>query len=93
MDSGHVYISYDVSFDETILPFQKANSQSSTSSSNLHALQMGNNITNMDCSCVQIALPTNRMPAENPVVTPQQSTSESLSQRGSARKPVSRGVL
>jgi hypothetical protein len=81
-------------FYETIFLFQKSNSQSSaSSSSDLHSLQMGNNSTNMDCSCVQIAFPTNPLPAENPMVTPQQSTLATLPQRGSAHGPTSPGAL
>jgi hypothetical protein len=67
MDSGCVYISRDVIFDETIFPFQKTTSQSPAApSSNLHALQMGNISVNMDCSCVQIAVPANPLPVSPP---------------------------
>jgi hypothetical protein len=90
MDSGCVYISRDVIFDENIFSFQKTTSQSPAAhSSNLHALQMGNNSVNMDCSCVQIAVLANPVPAENPAATSQQSTSKNPLQQGSAPRHVS----
>jgi hypothetical protein len=71
-DSGRVYISRDVTFDENIFPFSKLTSQPSspdTSSpmTELRALQLPASSVNLNCNHMHIVVPANPLTVEDSV--------------------------
>ena len=74
-DSGRIYISRDVIFDENIFPFKRVPPSSSPTLQPRHnvpdlcTLHLGNNRTNLKNDHMYICVPTNSLEAENLVPT------------------------
>ena len=88
-DSGRVYMSRDVIFDENVFPFKRASPNSSPIMQSTHnapdlcTLHLGNSSTNLENDHMHMSGPTNSLDAENLVST---SASE-LPQQSSASLP------
>jgi hypothetical protein len=84
-ESGRVYVSRDVIFDEHVLPFHQDKQISGSTHSNFHDMHMDNSCVILSNDHPRAPLPTNPLHADNP--GPSSSGSSLLSNRSQDPPP------
>jgi hypothetical protein len=68
-ESGRVYVSRDVIFDEHVFPFHRDFQNSDSTDANIRNLHLDNSSVNLSYDHMLAPLPTNPLPAEDPVAS------------------------